>query len=88
MWLHLDNWLRASQGAWIFSGTLAQDSLNIADREDVKELRDVGPQSQLGTLVFVEFRDISDWLLRLLGQKRNDSRLVGLLLCWGGHRRA
>ena len=64
--LYPRNWVDPRQRPQVVSGSVAQDFLDVANRENVEKLCDMCPQRQLGTFVFVEFRDVSDRLLRFL----------------------
>jgi hypothetical protein len=62
----------------------AQDALDVADREDVKELRHVRAEGELGAFTFVECRHLMDRHVEVVRQSRDDALRVGLRVV-GGH---
>ena len=72
-WLYLHRRL-------LVQAAFSQDFLDIAYREDVEKARDARGQGELGSLMFVEYRDLINWQPGFRGQEGDDSLLVGLLV--------
>jgi hypothetical protein len=58
----------------------AQDFLDVSDRKDMEELRDVRTQGKPGSFAFVKYRHVIDRHMGFFGQERDDSLLIGLLV--------